>query len=111
MVGLGVKEDKMSSIELKRKPTTPGEILNEEFLIPMGLTQRELAEHIDCDIKVINRLVNGRCMLTAEMAVKLAATFNTTVDFWMTAQMAVDVYNAYENVITLPERIKYKKAG
>ncbi|MBU0506270.1 HigA family addiction module antidote protein [bacterium] len=62
----------------KRKPTTPGEILNEEYLIPIGMTQKQLADHIDCDIKVINRLINGRTNLTAKMALKLAATFRTT---------------------------------
>lgn len=97
--------------KLKRKPTSPGEILNEEFLIPMGLTQRELSEHLDCDIKVINRLVNSKCVLTAEMAVKLAATFDTSVEFWMNAQKAVDIYNAYENVLHLPSKIKFNKAG
>ena len=41
-----------------RKPTTPGEILKIEFLKPLGITQKELADHIECDLKVINRLVN-----------------------------------------------------
>ena len=52
----------------KRKPTTPGEILREEYLLPLGMTQNELADHIGCDVKVINRLVNGRTSVSAEMA-------------------------------------------
>ena len=39
-----------------RKPTGPGEILSEEFLMPLGLTQKQLADHLKCDIKVINRI-------------------------------------------------------
>ena len=56
---------------MKRKPTGPGEILAEEFLLPLGLTQKQLADHLGCDVKVINRLVNGHTALSAEMAVKL----------------------------------------
>ena len=48
----------------------PGEILKEEFLIPMGKTQGELAAHLGCDVKVINRIVNGRTSVIAEMALK-----------------------------------------
>lgn len=78
---------------MKRKPTSPGEILNKEFLKPLGLTQKELAEHLDCDYKVINRIVNERASVTPEMAIKLGAAFNTTPDFWLNAQMAVDLWS------------------
>src|SRR3954451_8674900 len=52
----------------KREPTSPGEILLEEFMKPLGLTQRRLADHLGCDVKVINRIVNGRTGVTPEMA-------------------------------------------
>jgi addiction module HigA family antidote len=81
-------------MNLQRKPTTPGEILSEEFIKPLGLTQKQLADHLKCDVKVINRIVNDRTSLTAEMAIKLAAALKTTPEFWMNAQQAVDVYNA-----------------
>jgi plasmid maintenance system antidote protein VapI len=42
--------------KIKRKPTTPGEILHEEYLESLGLTQKSLADHLGCDIKVINRI-------------------------------------------------------
>ncbi|MCK5095273.1 MAG: HigA family addiction module antidote protein [Spirochaetes bacterium] len=63
-------------LTIKRKPTTPGEILQEEFLNPFGLTQKQLAAHIGCDVKVINRIVNNKTSISAEMAVKLGSTFN-----------------------------------
>ncbi len=79
---------------LQREPTTPGEILSEEFIKPLGLTQKQLADHLNCDVKVINRIVNSRASVTAEMAIKLAAALKTTPEFWMNAQQAVDVYHA-----------------
>lgn len=78
---------------MKRKPTFPGEILNEEFLKPLGITQKELSEHLGCDYKVINRIVNERTSITPEIAIKLALAFNTTPDFWLNAQMAVDLWS------------------
>lgn len=93
---------------LKRQPTTPGELLKEEFLEPMNLTQNELARHIGCDVKVINRIVNGRSSVTAEMALKLGAAFKTTPEFWLNAQKAVDLYNATKTTKSLPKPINKK---
>jgi addiction module HigA family antidote len=77
---------------MKRKPTSPGEILNEEFLKPLGITQKDLANHLGCDYKVINRIINERTTVTPEMAMKLAMAFKTTPDFWLNAQMALDLW-------------------
>ena len=89
--------------KISRKPTTPGEILHEEYLEPLGLTQKSLADHLGCDIKVINRIVNGRTAVTAEMALKLAAAFDTTAEFWLAAQRAVDLYEAAKRISKLPK--------
>src|SRR5436309_15696591 len=97
-------------IRIKRKPTSPGEILREEFLIPLRLTQKQLAHHIGCDLKVINRIVNEKTQLTPKMAMKLAATFNTTADFWLNAQKALDLYQASLEIKHLPESL-IKRAG
>lgn len=77
---------------MKRKPTSPGEILLEEFLKPLELTQKDLADHLHCDYKVINRIVNEHASVTPEMAIKLAAAFDTTPDFWLNAQTALDLW-------------------
>jgi antitoxin HigA-1 len=90
----------------QRKPTTPGEILNEEFLTPLAMTQKQLADHINCDVKVINRLVNNRTTVTVEMALKLGASLRTTADFWLNAQKAVDLYEARKVVGSLPKPIR-----
>lgn len=76
----------------KRAPTSPGEILLEEFLKPMNLTQKRLADHIGCDYKVINRIVHQRSSVTPEIALKLAKAFGVSPQFWLNAQMAVDLW-------------------
>ena len=87
---------------IKRKPTTPGEILLEEYMKPLKITQKQLADHIGCDVKVINRIINNRTSITAEKAFKLANTFNTTPQFWLNAQQAVDIYRVSQEIGTLP---------
>ena len=89
-----------------RAPTTAGEILREEFLGPLEMTQKELADHIGYDVKVVNRLVNGRTSVSAEMALKLSATFGTSPDFWLNAQRAVDLHNARSRLQTLPRMLR-----
>ena len=86
----------------RRAPTSPGEILREEFLHPLGMTQKQLADHLGCDVKVVNRLVNGRTSVTAEMALRLGAAFRTTPEFWLNAQKAVDLFRAATTVSELP---------
>lgn len=86
----------------RRRPTTPGEILREEYLAPLELTQKQLADHLACDVKVINRIVNSRTSVTAEMALKLGAAFRTTPEFWLNAQKTVDLYEAAHRLERLP---------
>jgi addiction module HigA family antidote len=90
-------------IHIKRRPTSPGEILREEFLQPLKLTQQQLADHLGCDVKVINRIVNGRVQLSPKLALKLAAAFDTTPDFWLNAQREVDIYKASGQLKRLPK--------
>jgi antitoxin HigA-1 len=91
--------------DLRRPPTTPGEILREEFLAPLKLTQKQLADHIGSDVKVINRIVNGRAAVTAEMAMKLGAAFETSPEFWLNAQTAVALHEAARRIRKLPATI------
>ena len=93
----------MRVLTRRRKPTTPGEILREEFLLPLGMTQRQLAGHLGCDLKVINRIINGRTSVTAEMALKLGAAFRTSPEFWLNAQKAVDLHQAARHLSSLPK--------
>jgi addiction module HigA family antidote len=81
-------------IPSKRQPSTPGEILKEEFLEPLGMTQLELAEKMDVPIQRVNGIVNGRRSITAETAILLARALKTTPEFWMTLQTTVDLWHA-----------------
>jgi addiction module HigA family antidote len=92
-------------MKIRRPPTTPGEILHEEFLKPLGMTQAELAAHLGCDVKVVNRIVNRRSAVTAEMAIRLGAAFRMTPEFWLNAQQAVDIYEASRRLKKVPEPI------
>jgi len=89
----------------RREPTSPGELLRDEFLVPLGMTQKQLADHLGCDVKVVNRIVNGRTSVSAEMALKLGATFRTTAEFWLNAQKAVDLYRASTQGLELPRPV------
>ncbi len=93
-------------MRMLRKPTTPGEILREEFLEPLRMTQKQIADHIGCDVKVINRIVNDRSSVTAEVAIRLAAAFRTTPQFWLNAQQAVDIYRARRRLKRVPKPLR-----
>jgi addiction module HigA family antidote len=75
----------------KRTPTHPGEILLEEFLKPLGVTQVALAEHLEVPTQRINELVRGKRGVTPETAWLLAGALGTTPDFWINLQSAHDL--------------------
>ena len=84
----------MTRVPSHREPTHPGEMLLEEFLVPMGLSQRELADGIRVPYRRVNELANGRRGVTPSTALRLAKYFGTTPGFWMTLQHRWDLYHA-----------------
>ena len=84
----------MARIPTHRPPTRPGEILLEEFLKPLDMTQTELAERIGVPIQRVNGIINGRRAVTTDTALRLARLFGTTPDVWLNLQRACDVYEA-----------------
>ena len=72
-------------------PIHPGEILNKEFLAPMGVTQYRLAKSIDVDPRRINSIVHGRRAITAETALLLARFFGNSAGFWLGIQNHYDL--------------------
>lgn len=96
----------MIRIPSHRTPTHPGEMLLEEFLEPMGLTQRDLADGIHVPYQRINELVNGRRGVTPATALRLAKFFGNTPDFWMNLQLRWDLYFAQEQESEELKRIK-----
>ncbi|CCV10872.1 conserved hypothetical protein [Mesorhizobium sp. STM 4661] len=78
----------------KRKPATVGEILTEEFIEPMGLTQAALAEAMGVQRKHVNELCNDRRGVTAATALILARVFGNSPDFWLNVQRRGDLWEA-----------------
>lgn len=85
-------------IPSNRQPTHPGEILLEEFLKPMGISQVEFSKRIGVPIQRINTLINGKRGVSAETAILLSKQLKTTPEFWMNLQTAYDLYLAMKNV-------------
>ena len=75
----------------KRIPTHPGEVLLEEFLEPLELTQVALAAHLGVPVQRINELVRGKRGVTPETAWLLAGAFGTTPEFWLALQTSHDL--------------------
>jgi len=70
----------------KRQPVSVGEMITEEFLVPMGLTQGKLAEAMGLSRKTVNELCTNRRAMTADTALMLATVFGNTADFWLSMQ-------------------------
>ena len=87
----------MVRIPTHREPTHPGEMLLEEFLNPMGITQRELAEKIHVPYQRVNEIINKRRGITPGTALRLAKLFRVSEDFWMNLQLRCDLYKARLN--------------
>ncbi len=82
----------MVRIPTHREPTHPGEMLLEEFLIPSGITQRELADAIHVPYQRVNEIIHRRRGITPSTALRLAKYFGMSADFWMNLQLRWDLY-------------------
>ncbi|MBR0755553.1 HigA family addiction module antidote protein [Bradyrhizobium jicamae] len=78
----------------KRKPATVGEILREEFMTPLGLTQGALAEAMGVQRRHVNELCNDRRNVTAATALILARVFGNSPEFWLNVQRRTDLWQA-----------------
>jgi addiction module HigA family antidote len=86
----------MIRVPTHRTPTHPGEMLLEEFLIPMGLTQQDLANAIRVPYQRVNELINGRRGMTPSTALRLERFFGMSASFWLNLQLRWDLYFAQE---------------
>jgi addiction module HigA family antidote len=89
----------MRKVPRNRRPISPGEVLREDFLETLGLTQGALAKALGVDRTSINELVNGRRAVTPEMALRLAHAFSTTPEYWLNLQSAVDLFDALHSPV------------
>lgn len=86
----------MVRVPTDRLPTHPGEMLMEEFLRPMQISQRDLADAIHVPYQRINELVNGKRGITPSTALRLARFFGMSADFWLNLQVRWDLHRAQQ---------------
>jgi addiction module HigA family antidote len=95
----------MIRIPTHRTPTHPGEMLLEEFLIPMDLTRQALAEAVHLPYEQIREITEGRRDITPAAALRLAKFFGMSPDFWMNLQLRWDIYHAEQSEMNVLESI------
>ncbi len=84
-------------IPTHREPTHPGEMLREEFLLPMEISQRDFADAIHVPYQRVNELVNKKRGMTPSTALRLAKFFGVSADYWLNLQIRCDLYRAQES--------------
>ena len=92
-------------IPTNRAPAHPGEILLEEFLEPLGLTQRALANALHMPYQRVNEIVRGKRGITPSTALRLARFLGTTPEFWLNLQQTWELYHAYQREAPMLEAI------
>jgi addiction module HigA family antidote len=92
-------------------PVTPGELLKEEFLVPMGISQYRLAKEIDVPAQRIGEIVAGRRAITADTDLRLCRFFGLSSGYWLRAQAAHDTEVAERKLAPVLKRIRPWSAG
>ncbi len=82
-------------IKLKRMPSHPGQILREDFLDELSLSQTELASALGTTFRTINEIINEKRSVSTEMAIKLSKFFGTSIELWLNLQNQYDIYKIY----------------
>jgi addiction module HigA family antidote len=86
-------------------PIHPGEILKEEFMVPLKLSANKLASLLNIPTNRITAIVNGERAITADTAFRLAKCFGTSVEFWMNMQSSYEMQKAkFENILEIVEK-------
>lgn len=101
----------MIRVPTHREPTHPGDMLLEEFLKPLGPTQRDLADGIYVPYQRVNELVNKRRGMTPGTALRLSKFLGTSADFWMNLRLRWDLYQASRSEAAELKSIKRIETG
>ena len=84
----------MGRLPTNRPPTHPGEVLLEEYLKPLDISQSDFAKRIDVSFPRLNEIVKGHRCVTTDTALRLARVLDTTPDFWLNLQQSWDLWHA-----------------
>ena len=90
---------------IKRKPTHPGKIIQEDYLKPLSLTITEIAATLEVSRKTLSKIINERGAITPDMSLRLARAFDTTPELWMNLQKNYDLWQA-EHISKDWQRVK-----
>ena len=80
--------------KMKRQPTHPGAIIKEDYLSPLNITVKDMADILGVSRKTLSKIVNERGAITPEMALRLSRAFDTTPDLWLNLQQNYDLWKA-----------------
>ena len=83
-------------LKRNRKPTHPGVILKEHYLVPRMVPQNAFADDIEITEKHLSRIVNGKARIEPDVAARIAKALDTTVDFWLNLQARLDAWKAVQ---------------
>ena len=84
----------MRRLPRNRRPIHPGAVFLEDFLTPLGMTQREASERLRISYPRMNEIINGKRSVTPETALRLARLTRTEPEFWLNLQLAMDLWDA-----------------
>ncbi len=93
-------------IKLKRMPSHPGQILREDFLDELSLSQTELASALGTTFRTINEIINEKRSVSTEMAIKLSKFFGTSIELWLNLQNQYDIYKIYNKKKELISKVR-----
>jgi len=79
---------------MKRQPTHPGVIIREDYLNPLSITIKDMAQILDVSRKTLSKILNERGSITPDMALRLSRAFKTTPDLWLNLQQNFDLWRA-----------------
>ena len=83
---------------IKRKPTHPGKIIKEDYLVPLSITLKDMSTTLGISRKTLSKIVNEHGSVTPDMALRLSRVFDTTPDLWLNLQKNYDLWHAERNL-------------
>lgn len=79
---------------MTRRPTHPGNVLKEDYIVPLSITIKDMARNLGVSRKTLSKIINERGVITPDMALRLSRAFDTTPDFWLNLQKNFDLWQA-----------------
>ena len=102
---------------MTRRPTHPGNIIKEDYLLPLSITIKDMAATLGVSRKTLSKIINERGAITPDMALRLSRALDTTPDFWLNLQKNFDLWQAkietqeWKKVKPLPQHILHHNSS